>query len=488
MAKRNMRNKIYFGFLFLFFACFRYFLILCSDDFFWAGDKGQYLLHHFFVGDSSFGGSGNGRYLGSILEIYSVRHLIVGVLAYGIFLTLLIYLIYKICGSNNISLILATLAILFMPTGVFTDVIAWNAAFVNYVPPMVTSLAFLWVNKQGIRANFVIDIFLLVLMFCGQLFLESMTVYQLLMIIAVMVFQKYILKSKVRKYNYFAFAGSVMGTMLMVLNPSYHMISNSSYRQTSHSILQILHNYVFQTHFYFLTFNFLLNVLIAFLFIMILLSKKDIRFRKTIIVILIAYLAYFICINKYIDYKTVSFLFTVNGLNKSIAYMDAYVMTSFWVVLLALILYILPKNIKGIAIFCQISGGITAGPYLIVASPLRVREYFGNYIFMVMVAILIANYAVQVTFKNTNFNFSKLNFISFLLVGLVSMNLLLIMGINHHANSVRASDKTWLNTNKVLTTHVPFRKYVKNLDILSGQTKFYYQNRSNMDFVQKILH
>ncbi|GAA2842211.1 hypothetical protein [Pediococcus damnosus] len=163
-------------------------------------------------------------------------------------------------------------------------------------------------------------------------------------------------------------------------------------------------------------------------------------------------------------------------------------MTSFWILVLILILYLLPKNLKGLAIFFQISGGITAGPYLIVASPLRVREYFGNYIFMVLVAILIANYAFHVTFRNTNFNLSKLNFISFILVGLVSTNLLLIMGINHNANSIRTSNEAWLNTNKTLTTHVPFRKYVKNLDILSGQTKFYYKNRSNMNFTQKILH
>lgn len=409
-------------------------------------------------------------------------------LAYGIFLTLLIYLIYKICGSNNISLILATLAILLIPTGIFTDVIAWNAAFVNYVPPMVTSLTFIWINKQGLKDNYGLDVFLLILMLCGQLFLESMTIYQFLMVAFMIILQKYVLKDKVSKYNYFAFVGSIIGTILMVINPSYHMISNSSYRQTSHSILQIMHNYVFQTHFYFLTFNFLLNVLIAILFIMILLSNKNIRFRKIIVTILIGYLVYFVGINKYIDYKTVSFLFIVNNLNKTIAYLDTFVMTSFWILVLILILYLLPKNLKGLAIFFQISGGITAGPYLIVASPLRVREYFGNYIFMVLVAILIANYAFHVTFRNTNFNLSKLNFISFILVGLVSTNLLLIMGINHNANSIRTSNEAWLNTNKTLTTHVPFRKYVKNLDILSGQTKFYYKNRSNMNFTQKILH
>ncbi|AVL00617.1 hypothetical protein PI20285_08200 [Pediococcus inopinatus] len=202
-------------------------------------------MHHFFVGNSTFGGSGNGRYLGSILEIYSVRHLIVGMLAYGIFLTLLIYLIYKICGSNNISLILATLAILLIPTGIFTDVIAWNAAFVNYVPPMVTSLTFIWINKQGLKDNYGLDVFLLILMLCGQLFLESMTIYQFLMVAFMIILQKYVLKDKVSKYNYFAFVGSIIGTILMVINPSYHMISNSSYRQTSHSILQIMHNYVF---------------------------------------------------------------------------------------------------------------------------------------------------------------------------------------------------------------------------------------------------
>lgn len=397
-------------------------------------------------------------------------------------------MIYKIAGSNFSSLILGILGILLIPKGLFTDVIAWNAAFVNYVPPMVTALFFIWTNMEKHRDTFSFSVFMGIVMLCGQLFLESMTVYQLLLVACTVVCQKVFTRERIAKYNYFALTGTLIGTFLMIINPSYYMISNSSYRQTTHGIIQIINNYIFQTHFYFLTFNGLLNALIAALFILILLCKSRVRLRKIIITILSGYLAYFVFINTYVNYKSVTPLFVINNLSVHIAYLDTFVMTSFWFLIILLTLYLLPIKLKVMVILFQISGGITAGPYLIVASPLRIREYFGNYIFMLLVALLIADYAIQLVLKGIKFDFSKFKFFSALLVSLLALNLIFVMSINHHVNTIRTNDVTWLNSNKALTKHVPFRNHVKNLDMLNAQFKFYYKDRHDMTFVQRLLH
>lgn len=486
--KRNFWELSYFVVLFVFFSIFRFFLILCSDDFFWVGDKGQYLLHHFFVGDSTFGGSGNGRYLGSIFEIYSVRHEIIGIIIYAIFLTALVYLIYRLTQRTFLSLILASLGILLLPSGLFSDVIAWNAAFVNYVPPMVTALTFLLLNKLDVDDKKVFRFFLLIIMFCGQLFLESMTIYQVLMVSAVIAIRAYVFRVTVKKYNYFALVGTLFGALLMAINPSYYMIGNSSYRRAAHGIFQVIHNYIFQTHFYFLTYNFLLNSVLIFSFIIILYFNKNIRFRKLLISILIAYLFYFVFISRYIDFKTVNSLFMINHLSLKVAYLDTVIMTLFWFLILLLSLYVLPSKNKRETIFCQISGGVTAGPYLIVLNPLRVREYFGNYIFMLLLTLIVFNFSLELIIKNTDTNLDNTRVIGLIIVGLVSLNLLLIMGLNHHVNTIRTGKSSWLYGNAKLSQHVPYRNYVKNLDMKNAQFKFYYRERKNMSFFQKILH
>lgn len=487
---KSSSTKYIWPLIFVWFAIFRYFLILGGDDFFWWGSKGKYLLDHGFVGDvKNFGGSGNGRYIGSILAIYTMKSKIIGILVYGIVGTLLIYFMWKVSKKTWIALLISLFGILLMPLCLFSDILSWNSAFVNYVPPIITSLFFIHTVLQKNQYDKITAVLTFIVMFFGEFFLESMTIYQLLLTFGTLLF--YYHKNKDIRLAIYGLLASILGSIIMFLNGSYYLNNTNGYRSAAGGISEVINNYVFQTHFYFLSFNFILNIsLILVLLSLILLKTSNKRKICCAITISILYLAYFVCFNVYVSVKGLNTIFEINNLSLTVAWIDTFIMTSFWALIVLMVFCLLKTHTT--ALFFLISGGITAGPMFLLSDPLRIRGFFGSYIFLLLLLINFNN--VLINLVKNKFKFGKLKKIfiinALLLVLGCAINTEVIMIVNYKANIQRTSNKIWLEQVpfKTLTNNVPFVKYVKGNDNLNYQSREYYVYREKMNFWERLFN
>ncbi|MBA1434287.1 hypothetical protein [Bombilactobacillus bombi] len=484
--KLQLKTPLLFIPVFIYFFIFRYFLILGGDDFFWWGEHGQYLLTHNFVAPNLpiYGGSGNGRYLGNLLEIFTTRHLLLAMLVYASCCTMLLLLIYKLGDCTLISFIGGILGTTLLPTGLFTDVLAWNAGFVNYVPPMITILWLLYLNYQPHHDNFLLCWLTLLIMLVGQLFLESMTLLQLFFIIVIIGWQKFQQKH-VYRFNIYGLAGALIGAAIMAAHPSYYLHTNN-YRQLVTSFNQIIHNYIYQTHFYFLTFNIGLNLVLALLVLGLLWHSTNLMVRVVISGLTVIFIGYLIYISNYIQQR-INDIFIIQNLPRQIAIIDSIVMTGFWLLILIIALLFLPNSYRYKIITFQLAGFLSIAPFFIINNPLRIREYFCNYIFMLLTAITLANYLIS-TYLSSQRIFSKPRYqcIILLITAALALHTLTIMSTNHYVNEIRTSNSAWLSGQQSqLRQHVPFRNYVKGFDRLIDQHPQYYRFRQQFNFIEK---
>ncbi|MDT6953090.1 hypothetical protein [Companilactobacillus alimentarius] len=165
---RNIFIKLMFLASFVYFACFRFLMIPSGDDYFWYGENGNYLLHHFFYGPQNiYGGSSNGRYLGNLLEIITMHKLSVAMIVYAVFWTLLLWCLWYLSRKTISSLLLSFLFIFTLQDAFINNVLTWNAGFVNYVPPIVLSLIYIVIVDHGtskkLNKFMIIPVFILAL-------------------------------------------------------------------------------------------------------------------------------------------------------------------------------------------------------------------------------------------------------------------------------------------------------------------------------------
>ncbi|GEO77454.1 hypothetical protein LCR01_18970 [Companilactobacillus crustorum] len=125
-----------------------------------------------------------------------MHRLTLAVLAYAIGWTLLIWCIWKLSGKTIASLLLSLLFVFTLQGGFINNVLAWNAGFVNYVPPMILVLLYLIVLEWDIpsKVKLFIPILTLLLAFSAGLFDENMTIASVILAILVILYYRKKLK------------------------------------------------------------------------------------------------------------------------------------------------------------------------------------------------------------------------------------------------------------------------------------------------------
>ena len=203
-------SLIYFGF-------FRFWMIPSEDDYFWWGDKGTYLLHHGFYGPPAiFGGSNNGRYLGNLLEIITMHRMTLAVIAYALGWTLLMWCIWRLTNKSLTALFLSFLFVFTLQAGFINNVLAWNAGFVNYVPPMVLALFYIiFVEKyRDKKINvFLASIWTLLLGVTVGLFNENMAIGSIIMAVLVLLY----FNKKAQLYHVIYLVGTIISSAIMAI-------------------------------------------------------------------------------------------------------------------------------------------------------------------------------------------------------------------------------------------------------------------------------
>ncbi|AKP67675.1 DUF6056 family protein [Companilactobacillus ginsenosidimutans] len=460
-------NTLIFAGYFIYFAIFRDFVIPSADDYFWYGPKGAYLLRHFFYGPQEiYGGSSNGRYLGNLFEIVTIRHLWISMIVFAVFWTLLVWCIWQLSNKSNTSLWLSFLFIFTMQTAFMNNLLVWNAGFVNYVPPIALLLFYLVIlfnTGEKIQKLKVLPWITLGLGLVTGLFMESITIVQLLIGIATVLF----LRKNIKSFHLTYLLGSIFSIILMFLHPSYR--DHQTYRATTTDLSDIWRIYSDMTHFWLITFNlFLLMIILVAIGIIIIKSKMNVFAKVPLLASTGFFSLYYLFINYDLRKNPMSYSYTFNDLDKHISNPDAIISIIF-VVFIGLCIGLFFKKDVVMWSFYLLAGVFTA-EMLLVSSPISSRPYFFPYVFMYLIGIRFFHVALsKVRIKSIHINFALATILL-----LFSINHQHKMVTNYQANLIRVSEQSFFEGG-ILKDHLPHRKYVYVNDEFDQQSGSYWK-------------
>ena len=177
----------------------------------------------------------NARILGNVLAYSAacrpvLRALLRGGILYGLMLVC-----WKLSGLKGWGGLLAvSAAVLALPRLMFREVYPWAAGFFNYVPPVLTVLAALYLMRGTLEGREVPDgvgrcAALFWLGLCGQLFMETNTLYALLAGAALLILDWARRKRPSLPIALFLL-GAIGGAVLLFSSPAYRGGAGGSYR------------------------------------------------------------------------------------------------------------------------------------------------------------------------------------------------------------------------------------------------------------------
>lgn len=240
--KRTAKLSFYL-IIFIIFGLIGLWMPLLGDDLHW----GTYFGSNYFPQGIFL--YYDGRYLGDILVIAITKIKPLSFIAYGTFMTTIVYLIQRIRDQisqekslNLFSSTVAAILILVMPDFLFQQILGWHAGFANYVPSVIFPLFFLYLvlknydNKDVhyYRASTML-IFLAAIF--AQFFAEHITVLNVFNSILVwLLFRKHFGEHFKKVLNWIV-AGNLVGAFFMFINGAYLkiLLGKDSYRSASAS-------------------------------------------------------------------------------------------------------------------------------------------------------------------------------------------------------------------------------------------------------------
>ena len=483
--KLYRNNKIIFSILYLYFFITSFLIIPAGDDYFWWGKPGHYLLtHHFYGLDPSFGGSSNGRYLGNLLEILIMHSPVFAAIFYAGVITTFIWCLWYLTGRNKVSLILSLSFFVTLQKGYIQSVFMWFAGFVNYLPPITLLLFYCIMLKKYIKTNYSLPtVAFFILSFTGGLFVEHMTLYQIFVGVLSIGLIYYLNKYKnfnLSKNIVIAYTtGAITSAIFMFVNPAYYF-SKNQYRKVSFSIDKYFDSYINTTHFWIITLNYFIIVLICLSLIIIALKEiKSKRIQYFIVISSSFFTIYYLLINLYlklnwkIDYLSYQF----KHVDYQLALIDGLIGILFYLFLITATLIVL----QGFdAYFYLLNTVALFVPFLFILSPIFVREYFSSFVFLFILGMIYVNKALSIVEPRKMTKYvSKV-----MLAGIICSYALvmLMMFSNHQANLSRVNDPEFLYEDKTLKYKVPYPDYVSQNDELMMQSPVYWHNRLNYKF------
>ena len=234
---KSYNSRIFFfvvgGLLFLLFALLAIMFPYTGDDWAWGSQIGIDRLHTFFD-------NYNGRYFGNFLILAISRSKALKV----VLMTLCYYSSCWLCYKytllkRNVSLLLAAVLFFAMPRTVFMQSVVWASGFANYVPAALISVSYILLvrnitGEERPRYGKLLWIPTFIMGFCGALFIENLTVFNICLGVAVI--GCVIIRFKRCYAVHIGFlAGAISGAVWMFSNSAYSSIYKGSdeYRQVA---------------------------------------------------------------------------------------------------------------------------------------------------------------------------------------------------------------------------------------------------------------
>lgn len=235
--------KLSFYFIiFVIFGLIGLWMPLLGDDLNWGSYFGSnYFPQGIFL-------KYDGRYLGDLLVITITKIKPLAFIAYGTFMTLIVFLVQKIrdqiktpTSLGLVSSSLMTIVILFTPKVIFKQILGWHAGFANYVPSVVFPLLMLYLVLKNYDKEIhyyrtvVILIFLASIM--AQFFAEHVTILNCFNSVLAWIFLRNHFGTEFKKILNWILLGNIIGAFFMFINSAYLnvLFGKDSYRSISGS-------------------------------------------------------------------------------------------------------------------------------------------------------------------------------------------------------------------------------------------------------------
>lgn len=285
MKQFTKNNKKYI-LIFIMILFISFFFPFSGDDFYW-GSKTISIKEYINIYNDLFL---NGRWLSNSLAILISHSHILKALFISIILTLLYYLIEK---NEKINPYIFFILIILMPLVRFSQSIVWGSGFVNYGSSTLLYLLIYYTIKKYYNkdSNKYTKILLFILCLLSSLILENITLaIDIMLLISNIIYYKK--NKKLNKTLITMFIGSIIGTILMFIHPSYLNIVNDNsvnerYFPSNSSYLKYVLESNISYIFYYL---FLDNTYLNFFFLILmfyLTYKNKISFKLCLFYILI---------------------------------------------------------------------------------------------------------------------------------------------------------------------------------------------------------
>ena len=394
-----MNNKINFKFnefyvwctfIFLFYLLISILTPLAVNDFKWA------IAHNLTVYKGLIEYT-NGRYLDNLLELIAMKMSVLRYLIYAGVSLGMIYLLTMMTGKyqRRIYIVIAFILILMMPRIIYRDTYGNFAGFFSNVPSTMLSILILFVvvvsiyKWEELNATW-LSLFLISTLL-GQLFVENLTLYNML----ILIIGNVIFCIKHRHINYYLIMGfmlSLIGGMLMFINPIYISIyrGGNEYLRFSdnqglkhkilHTIFKELPEYIFFNQYLILT-------LIAL--IMIYLLFKNAFFNhwilrwKVVLVISIAILPFY----KFFIYDFLQF-YKLKG-SLSVALLNFMICGWFYIALFIATYVIFKTQLVRMLGYYTLGSILLVTVPLLLVSPITPGNFYTNYVLWVLYLLLL---------------------------------------------------------------------------------------------------
>jgi len=370
-----------------------------KDDWAWGSQVGLERLQSHFTGY-------NGRYLGNLLVMVLTRSLPVKIILMTAGVLALPLLVSRLANKKLFLLFpLSLLGVAVMPADLFRQTVVWASGFSNYMPPVLLTLCYLllvwdlWDDTAPVQSKWS-PLCALLIGGCGALFMEHVTLYNLALAVAVLIFSK-VKHHKTYATHWCFLAGAVIGAGIMFTNSAYGFISSGKDQFTYRSMavggtvqryFDTIGGNIIRISNYLTECNALMNVLLAALFCIVLhrLFKKGgvTKGRRVWLIvsagILVAYAAYSCVLTVWAK---------IAGNNDARDAIDPAWRFTFTLLfsialLLCILLGIQSRRRKGQMLFALVSVYVFCTPLFIV-TPLTARCFLPCYaMFMLLAALL----------------------------------------------------------------------------------------------------
>lgn len=425
-------------------------IVLCylfpysGDDFAWGTKIGLERLNIWFD-------NYNGRYSGNLLILLLTRSKLLRIAIESVTIFLIIrYMNLLSTKDKKDNKLLIVLMLLLMPVTIFRQTIAWASGFANYLIPILLILFFINSNKDLFigksnkkNEKKLVILFYFFASFMGSMFIENITIYNFLLALTVVIFEKIKIK-KISKSNIYYLIGAILGSIMMFTNSSYLSILNNKdgYRTIAQEniIIRSIKTYLSELSGFIFNDNWLICSLICLLAIIVGIkfltnNKKVNKNMKFAVNASVVGATMFILNFLYINLKSNNLLFMKNLFN------EIYYATLGLIMVLSLLIitiFCIKNNETRNRIIFYITSLIIINVPLLIITPIGSRLFLTTYVFFILISLELINYI----FKENKFNYT--------IVCKTAITVLLIYFVMIYADIYKIENvqKKYINENK----------------------------------------